>query len=109
MNMEYGRTPFSVASITKFGLFLSVLSQNSESGRQKNSGETVFLHGSAGVGLLLHAEKFHLLLPGVRQVDIMQFYQNPAERFPSQWSGPARSQTDLHFIRHRAIVYYFCV
>jgi len=38
--------------ITKFGLFYSVLSQNSEPRRQKNSGKVVLFHGSAGVRLL---------------------------------------------------------
>ncbi len=49
--------------ITKFGLFWSVLSQNSafflafyhkirNPGDKKNSGEAVLSHGSAGVGLL---------------------------------------------------------
>ena len=65
--------------ITKFGVFYSVLSQNSEPRRQKNSGKAVLLHGAAGVGLLLHAEQFHLFLPGERQVGV-EFRQRKRPR-----------------------------
>ena len=41
---------FLTPEITKFGVFHGVLSQNSESRRQKNSGKAVLLHGSAEVG-----------------------------------------------------------
>ena len=36
-------------------------------------------HGSAGVGVLLHAEKFHLFLPGERQVGV-EFRQRKRPR-----------------------------
>ena len=46
----------------------------------------MFSHSSAGVRRLLHAEKFHLLLPGVRQVGV-EFRQRKRPRRSSGEDG----------------------